>query len=71
MQEGLMKKLRLDLDTLAVDSFEIDDGAKDDGTVIGHASEDTNCQTACFSTCYRAQCTPLLTVHTGCSDCGP
>jgi len=56
-----MKKVKLNLDELSVESFSASAEAEDEGTVIGHASEDTNCNTACLGTCYLAQCRSVLT----------
>jgi len=62
-----MKKVKLEVDTLAVDSFTTTGEPTREGTVVGHASEDTNCNTACLGTCVLRQCTPVLTGPSGCT----
>ncbi|MFL5538190.1 MAG: pinensin family lanthipeptide [Longimicrobiaceae bacterium] len=42
-----MKKLRLDLDSLKVDSFAAEADSGKSGTVHGHTAADTNCQDTC------------------------
>ncbi|HET6765301.1 MAG TPA: hypothetical protein VFH27_16555 [Longimicrobiaceae bacterium] len=51
-----MKKLKLDLDELAVVSFEIDNTAEEQGTVRGNVDATDDCTVSCgdpFSSLYR------------------
>jgi len=56
-----MKKVKLVLDDLSVESFTANSELAQEGTVAGYASEDTNCNTACLGTCNLAQCRSVLT----------
>ncbi|HET7233080.1 MAG TPA: hypothetical protein VFJ16_23930 [Longimicrobium sp.] len=51
-----MKKVKLNPDELSVESFSATAETAFEGTVMGHASEDTNCNTFCLGTCRPIQC---------------
>jgi len=55
-----MSKLRLDIDSLKVESFAAEHDQGKDGTVFGHTAQETNCQETCGvlgDTCRQQGCT--------------
>lgn len=63
-----MKKLRLELDALAVESFATDAGAERMGTVRGHYNTELDC-TLDRESC-KVSCDPCYTCATSCAG-GP
>ncbi|MFL5381030.1 MAG: pinensin family lanthipeptide [Longimicrobiaceae bacterium] len=53
-----MKKIKLELDTLAVESFETNETEREQGTVHGHWISNKLCESevSCRYTCYYASC---------------
>ncbi len=53
-----MKKLHLDPEALAVESFATQAGARRSGTVQGYATEHWGCNTVQYYGCYSGTCPP-------------
>lgn len=53
-----MRKIRLDIDALQVDSFETRAPEAERGTVRGHATQYGSCQGSCVQTCGGRTCEP-------------
>jgi hypothetical protein len=62
-----MRKLKLDLDSLAVEAFDTAPADASDGTVIGHGPTVASCWISCNGTC-PAPCTGGF--HTECCTDG-
>ena len=51
-----MRKIKLDIDALEVDSFETKPAAVERGTVRGHATQYGSCQGSCVASCGGPTC---------------
>jgi hypothetical protein len=56
-----MAKIKLDVDSLQIESFDTTEVALERGTVVGHSDRWTVCQESCDGTCYT---------HCWGGDCG-
>lgn len=63
-----MRKLKLDLGTLCVESFAADAHPADEGTVHAHATPPTYCGNTCAATCEtNCDCTQILSCPHRCT----